>query len=67
MTREKLEARLAALQTGALSLQANIAELKVLLETRQNDLHATNGAAKECQFWIAALDAESPAKVSRIA
>ena len=53
-----------ALETRRNALLASIEKMKVSLETITANIRATDGAAQECDFWLAQLDAQTaPAPV----
>jgi hypothetical protein len=56
MTRDELLARKKDLQGGVAMLRSQIEELDLVLQHRQKDLAATNGALAEIDFWLRLMD-----------
>jgi hypothetical protein len=51
MTREQIEKRLADFKEGKAKAEAMVVQL-------QANIHATDGAIQECEFWLAQLNTE---------
>ena len=56
MTRELIEARLEDLKKGCVSAKTQIEQLTV-------NLHATEGAIQDCEYWLVVISEEEKEQV----